>query len=84
MKMEDYLVCVAGVTNIYEEDVDGSLSYTRELQNLVYMLEDNIDFLFLVTDLEREENVKLLEAYPQITAIFESRLNLYDFDPSKK
>ena len=43
------------------------------------MLEDNIDFLFLVTDLEREQNVEVLEQYPEITAIFESRLNLYDF-----
>lgn len=79
MKMEDYLVCVAGITNIYEEDIKGSLSLNRELQNLIYMLEDNIDFLFLVTDLERDQNIELLERYPQITGLFESRLNLYDF-----
>ncbi|MBZ4683898.1 MAG: hypothetical protein JG768_1325 [Fusobacteriales bacterium] len=83
MKMEDYIVCVVGITNIYEEDVRGTLSYKRELQNLMYMLEDNVDFLFVVTDLEREENVSIIQEFPQITALFESRLNLYDFGVEK-
>ncbi|TDT70581.1 2',3'-cyclic-nucleotide 2'-phosphodiesterase (5'-nucleotidase family) [Hypnocyclicus thermotrophus] len=83
MKMEDYIVCVVGITNIYEEDIKGTLSYKRELQNLMYMLEDNVDFLFVVTDLEREENVSIIQDFPQITGLFESRLNLYDFGVEK-
>ncbi len=79
MKMNDYMVAVAGITNIYQEDIKGQIPYKRELTNLMYMLEDNVDFFFLVTDLEREENVQILKEFPYITAIFESRENLYDF-----
>ena len=53
MKMDDKIVCVAGITNIYDDDIKGKISYKRELQNLMYMVEDNVDFFFLVTDLDR-------------------------------
>lgn len=83
MKMDDYMVAVAGITDIYQEDIKGKIPYKRELTNLMYMLEDNIDFFFLVTDLEREENVEILKDFPHVNAIFESRENLYDFGIEK-
>ena len=79
MKMNDYMVAVAGITDIYQEDIQGRIPYKRELTNLMYMLEDNVDFFFLVTDLEREENVRILKEFPFVNAIFESRETLYDF-----
>lgn len=79
MKMNDKLVVVAGITNIYEEDVKGKLDYKAELKNLMTMLEDNIDFFILVTDLKRDENVKLIKEFPFINVILESRPVLYDF-----
>lgn len=79
MKMDDKLVCVAGITNIYEDDIKGKIPYKRELQNLMYMVEDNVDFFFLITDLDRDENARILKEFPEINAIFESRDTLYDF-----
>ncbi len=79
MKMDDKIVCVAGITDIYDDDIKGKISYKRELQNLMYMVEDNVDFFFLVTDLDREENLKIIKEFPQVNAILESRTTLYDF-----
>jgi len=83
MKMDNYMVAVAGITDIYKEDIQGNLPYRRELTNLMYMLEDNVDFFFLVSDLDREENIRILQEFPHINAIFESRENLYDFGVEK-
>ena len=79
MKMDDKIVCIAGITNIYEDDIKGKIPYKRELQNLMYMIEDNVDFFFLVTDLDRDENARILEEFPMVNGIFESRDTLYDF-----
>lgn len=79
MKVNDYMIAFAGITDIYQEDIQGRIPYRRELTNLMYMLEDNVDFFFLVTDLEREENVRILKEFPFVNAIFESRETLYDF-----
>jgi len=35
MKMDDKIVCIAGITNIYEDDIKGKIPYKRELQNLM-------------------------------------------------
>ena len=79
MKMDDKIVCIAGITNIYEDDIKGKIPYKRELQNLMYMVEDNVDFFFLVTDLDRDENARILKEFPMVNGIFESRDTLYDF-----
>ena len=79
MKMDDKIVCIAGITNIYEDDIKGKTPYKRELQNLMYMVEDNVDFFFLVTDLDRDENARILKEFPMVNGIFESRDTLYDF-----
>ena len=79
MKMDDKIVCIAGITNIYEDDIKGKIPYKRELQNLMYMIEDNVDFFFLVTDLDRDENARILKEFPMVNGIFESRDTLYDF-----
>ena len=79
MKMDDKIVAFAGITNIYEDDIKGKIPYKRELQNLMYMVEDNVDFFFIVSDLDRDENVRILKEFPRINAIFESRDTLYDF-----
>lgn len=79
MKMDDKIVAFAGITNIYEDDIKGKIPYKRELQNLMYMVEDNVDFFFIVSDLDRDENVRILTEFPRINAIFESRDTLYDF-----
>jgi len=79
MKMDDKIVAFAGITNIYEDDIKGKIPYKRELQNLMYMVEDNVDFFFIVSDLGRDENVRILKEFPKINAIFESRDTLYDF-----
>lgn len=79
MKMDDKIVAFAGITNIYEDDIKGKIPYKRELQNLMYMVEDNVDFFFLVSDLDRDENVRILREFPKVNAIFESRDTLYDF-----
>ena len=79
MKMDDKIVCIEGITNIYEDDIKGKIPYKRELQNLMYMVEDNVDFFFLVTDLDRDENARILKEFPMVNGIFESRDTLYDF-----
>ena len=79
MKMDDKIVAFAGITNIYEDDIKGKIPYKRELQNLMYMVEDNVDFFFIVSDLGRDENARILKEFPKINAIFESRDTLYDF-----
>lgn len=79
MKMDDKIVAFAGITNIYEDDIKGKIPYKRELQNLMYMVEDNVDFFFIVSDLERDENARILKEFPYINAIFESKDTLYDF-----
>lgn len=79
MKMDDKIVAFAGITNIYDDDIKGKIPYKRELQNLMYMVEDNVDFFFIVSDLGRDENVRILKEFPKINAIYESRDTLYDF-----
>lgn len=79
MKLDDKIVCFAGITNIYGDDVKGKIPYKRELANLMYMVEENVDFFFLVTDLDRDENIRLLKEFPEVNGIFESRDTLYDF-----
>ena len=79
MKMDDKIVCIAGITNIYEDDIKGKIPYKRELQNLMYMIENNVVFFFLVTDLDRDENARILKEFPMVNGIFESRDTLYDF-----
>lgn len=79
MKMDNKIICIAGITNIYEDDIKGKIPYKRELQNLMYMVEDNVDFFFLVTDLDRDENARILKEFPMINGVFESRDTLYDF-----
>jgi len=70
IKRENSTTAILGITNIY--DYENGIDYFEKLKKMIYFLEEKVDFIFIVSDLTRAENVKILRRYGEIAALFES------------
>lgn len=75
IRRENFTICIAGISDGYDINGLQMLDYEVELKKLIRKAGNEADFLFIVSDLTRAENIKILSKYPEIAAIFESGYN---------
>ena len=81
IKKENNKIAILGITNIY--DYENGIEYLKKLKKMIYFLEEKVDFIFVISDLSRAENVKILREYKEIAMLFESGKLSIGEDPIK-
>lgn len=72
IEKEGYKLCIAGISDGYDINGIKMLDYENELKKLIRKIGSDIDFLFVVSDLTRAENMVLLNKFPEVAVLFES------------
>lgn len=68
----DKVFAIVGISNLYSYDKKFILNHEKELKKLIYKIEEDVDFLIVVSDLSRAENVRLIKKFNNIAMIVES------------
>ncbi|MGM0508218.1 MAG: hypothetical protein ACQERZ_03520 [Fusobacteriota bacterium] len=66
----EYKIAAIGLTDIY--DYEDGLDYDKQLEKVIFNVEEYVDFIFVVSDLRRAVNVNILEKYKEVSILFES------------
>lgn len=80
MRIEDFSIAVIGITDVYSVGFEKikTYDYRKEMKKLLLKLDDIVDFIFVVSELRRDENIEILKNNKNIAAVFESGKNYED------
>ncbi|BDU49761.1 hypothetical protein [Haliovirga abyssi] len=81
IKKDNYILAIVGISNLYGK-TDNLVDYKKELEKLIYKLDSKSDFVFIVSDLTRAENLNILAQFKDISILFES--NSFSYNPIEK
>lgn len=77
IKKGKYILAIVGISNLYGRS-DDLVDYEKELKKLIYKLDSKSDFIFIVSDLSRSENLNILKKFKDISILFESNSSSYN------